>query len=164
VSILGLFPKCIEKIVDFHKSTEGLGRIRKTPFTTMGIIKNFCSIRHVDNNDSMLSYILWFHANKFLKTTRLISYKFIQQFSKVEYIVEWVCYVIRTSFKGRGFDQEGEFKFPKYRIFFMCFQSSKVYHGTTRNIDYRVPLIAKAIVVTINITNLKANHLTMEVM
>jgi hypothetical protein len=27
-----------------------------------------------------------------------------------------------------------------------------------------VPLIAKAIVVTINITNLKANHLTMEVM
>jgi len=77
----------------------------------MGIIKNFCSILHVDNNDSMLSYILWFHADKFLKTIRLISYKFIQQFSKVEYIVEWVCYVIRTSFKGRGFEQEGEFKF-----------------------------------------------------
>jgi hypothetical protein len=88
VSILGLFPKCIEKIVDFQKSTKGLGRIIKTPFTTMGIIKNFCNIPHVDNNNSMLSYILWFHANKFLKTIRLISYKSIQQFSKVEYVVE----------------------------------------------------------------------------
>lgn len=87
----------------------------------MGIIKNFCSILHVDNNDSMLSYILWSHANKFLKTTRSISYNSIQQFSKVEYIVKWVCYVIRSSFKGRGFEQEGEFMFPKYRMFFMCF-------------------------------------------
>jgi hypothetical protein len=129
----------------------------------MGIIKKICSIFHVDNNDSMLSYILWFHANKFLKTTRLTLYKPIQQFFKVEYIVEWVCHVIRTSFKGRGFEQEGEFIFPKYRIFFMCLQSSKVYHGTTRNIDYKVPLIAKAIVVTINIRDLKANNLTMEV-
>jgi hypothetical protein len=111
----------------------------------------------------MLSYILWFHANKFLKTVGLILYKSIQQFSKVEYIVEWVCYVIRTSLEGRGFEQEGKFIFPKYRVFFMCLQSSKVYHGTTRNIDYKVPLITKAIVITINITNLKTNDLTMEV-
>jgi hypothetical protein len=39
VSTLDLFPKCIEEVVDFHKSTKGLGRIEKTPFTTMGIIK-----------------------------------------------------------------------------------------------------------------------------
>jgi hypothetical protein len=45
----------------------------------------------------------------------------------------------------------------------MCLQSSKVYRGTTRNIDYRVALIAKAIVVTMSITNLKANDLIMEV-
>jgi hypothetical protein len=67
----------------------------------------------------MLSYILQFHANKFLKTIGLISYKSIQQFSTIEYIMEWVCYVVRTSFKGRGFEQEGEFMFPKY-IHFLC--------------------------------------------
>jgi len=126
VSILGLLPKCIEELVDLHESTKGLGRIGKTPFTTMGIIKNFCNILHVDNNDSMLSYILWFHANKFLKITRLITYKSIQQFSKVEYIVEWVCYVIKTSFKRRGFEQEEEFMFPKYKVFLCAFNLARL--------------------------------------
>jgi hypothetical protein len=79
---LGLFPEYMKEVVNLHEFIKGLGRIKEIPFITMGIIKKNYNLSH----DSMSSYIMWFHDNELLETTKLISCKFIQQLIKVEFI------------------------------------------------------------------------------
>jgi hypothetical protein len=52
------FPKCVDKMKNLHKSSHGLGIIVKTPFTTMGITKNYSSLPHIVVNDSKFNYII----------------------------------------------------------------------------------------------------------
>jgi hypothetical protein len=52
--IVQLFPKCVDKVKNLHKSMS-LGIIGKTPFTTMGITENYSSLPHIDVNDSKFS-------------------------------------------------------------------------------------------------------------
>jgi hypothetical protein len=47
MSILGFFPKCIEKVVNLHESINDLGRIGKTLFRIMGITKFFFVAFHM---------------------------------------------------------------------------------------------------------------------
>jgi hypothetical protein len=76
--ILGFFPKCIREVVNLYESLNDLGRVGKTLFIIMGITKKNCNLLHLDKNDSMSSYILWFHENELSKTTKLISYESIR--------------------------------------------------------------------------------------
>jgi hypothetical protein len=85
--ILGFFPKNIEEVGNLHELIKGLGRMKETPFTTMGITKNFFSLPHIGKSDSMLNYILWFHESEFSKTTKLISYESFQQFLTSRFFV-----------------------------------------------------------------------------
>ncbi len=78
--ILGFFPKNIEEVGNLHGLIKGVGRMKETPFITMGITKNFFSLPHIGKSDSMLNYILWFHESEFSETTKLISYDSFQQF------------------------------------------------------------------------------------
>jgi hypothetical protein len=63
--IIQFFPKCVDEVENLHKSSQGLGRIGKTPFTTMGITKNYSSLSHTDVNDSKCNYIMWFLSSKY---------------------------------------------------------------------------------------------------
>jgi hypothetical protein len=54
---------CIENVEVLHESIVDLGKIGNSPFMTMGITMNFSSLPHIDKNDSMASYISWFHDN-----------------------------------------------------------------------------------------------------
>jgi hypothetical protein len=64
--IVQLLPKCVDEVENLHKSNEALGRIGKTPFTTMGIIENYSNLSQIDVNDSKFSYIMWFLSSKYL--------------------------------------------------------------------------------------------------
>jgi hypothetical protein len=52
------------KAEKLHESIKMLGQIGGTPFTIMGLTKNFSSMPHINKGDSKLSYILWFFQNK----------------------------------------------------------------------------------------------------
>lgn len=86
--ILGFFPKNIE-VGNLHELIKGVGIMKETPFTTMGIIKNFFCLPHINKSDSVLNYILWFHESEFSKTTNLISYESFQQFWTFRFVV-WI--------------------------------------------------------------------------
>ncbi len=117
--ILGLFPKYIKEVANLHEFIKGLG-IKEIPFITMGIMRKIYNLSH----DSMWSYIMWFHDNELLETTRLISCKFIQQLIKVEFIGSG--FVVWTWFKGSGICPRGEFVFigieyfSVYNMVFLC--------------------------------------------
>jgi hypothetical protein len=49
------------EVEGLHGSNKGLGKIRGTPFATMEITKNFCSLAHINKGDSKLRYMLWLH-------------------------------------------------------------------------------------------------------
>ena len=46
-----------------------LGRLGCTPFTTMGLTKNFWAYPHLDPEDCTSSFILWFEKGKYLYLT-----------------------------------------------------------------------------------------------
>jgi hypothetical protein len=77
---LGFLPKTIEEVGNLHELIKGVGRMKETPVTTMGITKNFFSLPQIGKSDSMLNYILWFHESEFYETTKLIFYESFQQF------------------------------------------------------------------------------------
>lgn len=118
--VLGLSPKYIKEVANLHEFIKGLRRIKEIPFITMGIIQKIYNLSH----DSMPSYIMWFHDNELLETTRLISCKFIQRLIKVEFIGSG--FVVWTWFKGRGICPRGEFVcigieyFSIYNMVLLC--------------------------------------------
>lgn len=62
--IIKLFLLCIKRVKRLHDSIEGLSKIGKMPFTTMGITKNFSTLLHINKDDTKLSYLVWFHNNE----------------------------------------------------------------------------------------------------
>jgi hypothetical protein len=54
MSIKKLYPNFIAKVEKLHESIKILGKIGGTPFTIMGLIKNFLSLSHINKGDSKL--------------------------------------------------------------------------------------------------------------
>lgn len=120
--MLTVFPSFVEQLEGMFEESEGLGRIGTTPYSTMGITEDYSSSPHIDNEDYGFCFISWFHT--------------------------------RTSFPGgKDVRAGGEFYLAEYGVYFrprhgtaLAFHSSKVCHGTRRNIGFTqlgIALLAK---------------------
>jgi len=62
------FASWIQQLEDLHYKTipRNYGRIGDTPFSHMGITKNYWTPPHKDEDDSKMGFILWFTKGIFL--------------------------------------------------------------------------------------------------
>jgi hypothetical protein len=119
--IAPLFPSLVEQLESLFGEREGLGRIATTPYSTMGVSEDYSAAPHLDQGDFGFCFITWFHA--------------------------------RASLPGSHVRAGGEFYLAEYGVYFrprhgtvLALNSSKVWHGSRRNIGFTqlgVALLAK---------------------